>query len=204
VRRWLAIWAAGTLLGATACQHLPGGARNVRECPGALVPTGEIAGEFLIRQSWHVIDGSHAYRFELAVQHHDDALVLVGFHPLGAKLFTVTQRGTAVELVAQPPPALEVPPQNVLRDVHRLLFFALPAPDVDGWVRSTRGAVEISERWESGALRERRLDVRGDPTAAAVVTPASDDGSSEAATRVSHPGCGYEAEIRTLSRRSLP
>jgi hypothetical protein len=49
-------------------------------------------------------------------------LVLVGIHPLGVKLFTLRQRGDEIQVDAQPAPLLEVPPENLLRDLHRIRF----------------------------------------------------------------------------------
>jgi len=75
------------------------------------------------------------------VQKRGDELVLVGLHALGAKLFSVRQVGTRVEVDALPARALAIPPENVLRDLHHLRW-ASTAPE-PGVVRIADGVAEI-------------------------------------------------------------
>jgi hypothetical protein len=188
----------------SACRHLPWGARAVHECPGALVPTQEIEGEFLLREHLRVTAGDRAFGFELAVQKRGDELVLVGLHPLGAKLFSVRQVGSEVSVEAHPAPALEVPPENVLRDVHRVHFFDLPQPPSDGVVEGHRGETQIRERWEAGELRERSVIATGASANAAEVSFSRSASAGEEMASVNNPRCGYRAEFRLLSRQDLP
>lgn len=188
----------------TACQHLPWNARAVRDCPGELVPTQEIEGEFLLRQHLRVTAGDRSFHFELALQKRGDELVLVGLHALGAKLFTIRQIGSDVVVEAHPSPALDVPPENVLRDIHRVNFLRLPHPASDGIVHGRRGSTEIRERWDASKLRERRL-LADDGLEGAVTIEFSEAAAPDGdVAAVNHPGCGYRAEFRTISRRNLP
>jgi len=202
VRGWRRGLAAVALAAGSGFGTFAGGGPSVRDCPCVIPDTGEIAEDFLVRESWQISAGGRSHGLEVAVQVKDRALVLVAFHPLGAKLFTVTQQGTEVEVIASPGPPLEIAPENVLRDVHRIHFFALPPPGFDGPVSMQRDRVHILEQWESGALRERRILVTGEPAARA--TLAFEGGAEAGPVRVDHPACGYVAEVRTLSRRSLP
>jgi len=176
----------------------------VRDCPGELVPTQEIEGEFLLRQHLRVTVGDRSFGFELALQKRGDELVLVGLHALGAKLFTVRQIGSDVVVEAYPAPALDVAPENVLRDIHRVNFFRLPQPSSDGVVHGRRGTTKIRERWEGGKLRERSF-LTDDGVANSVEIEFSETApAGEDFAAVHHPSCGYRAEFRTLSLRSLP
>jgi hypothetical protein len=204
VRGWRFALVAVALAAGSACSTLPGGGPSVADCPGEIGDTGEISEDFLARESWQITAGGRSHGLEVAVQVKDRALVLVAFHPLGAKLFTVTQQGTEVEVIANPGPPLEIAPENVLRDVHRIHFFALPPPGFDGPVSMQRDSVHILEQWQSGALRERRILVTGEPAARAVLTFEGGADTAGSVVRVDHPACGYVAEVRTLSRRSLP
>jgi len=186
------------------CRQLPWNARAIHACPGELVPTQEIAGDFLLRLHLRVSSEGGSFGFELAVQKVGDELVLVGLHPLGAKLFTLRQTGTDVRVEAHPAPALEVPPENILRDVHRVRFLALPPPAADGVVQGRRGTREIREHWEAGRLRERRFFRTGDGEATAEIAFTGTDAAGDESAVLRHHRCGYRSEFRTLSLRSLP
>jgi len=187
-----------------ACQHLPWNARALPECAGALVPSDEIEGEFLLRQHLRVSAGEDSFSMELAVQKRGEELVLVGFHPLGAKLFTVRQVGTEVAIEAHPAPALEVPPENVLRDVHRALFLRLEPPVTDSIVRGLRRGIEIREDWSAGRLRERSFRPPDAEEDTARIAFSVDATTGDDTTSLDHFACGYHAEFRTLSHQDLP
>lgn len=113
---------------AVGCSHLPG-AREVPTCPGPLVSTAEMDGDFLWRGRVRISSGGRTWAFQLVAQKSGDELLLVGLHPMGLKLFTIRQRADRVRVEAQPAPVLEVPPENLLRDLHRLRFAGVLAPD---------------------------------------------------------------------------
>lgn len=115
-------------LSLTACQHGPLRARRVRACPGEIASTASLSGDFLLRQSVRVESGGETWSLQLVSQLRAGELLLIGFDPLGVELFTLRQRELAVEVDALPPPVLEIPPRNLLRDLHRIRFAdALPS-----------------------------------------------------------------------------
>jgi hypothetical protein len=64
------------------------------ECPGRLLPTEEMEGDFLVRQRARVQGEDLDWRLELVAQKRGEELVLIGLDAFGAKLFVVTQRGS--------------------------------------------------------------------------------------------------------------
>jgi len=153
-----------------ACQHGPLRARRVRACPGAIASTASLSGDFLLRQSVRIESGGEAWALQLVSQLHAGELRLIGFDPLGVELFSLRQRELAVEVDALPPPALEIPPENLLRDLHRIRFDnAAPADAdagrraqvdrtrVDGAERATIAPVGCDYRAEYTTLEVREL-----------------------------------------------
>jgi hypothetical protein len=157
-----------------------------------------------MRQHLRLTSGDRTVGMELALQKRGGELVLVGLHPLGAKLFSVRQVGTDLEVEALPAQVLDIPPENVLRDIHRVYFLSLAPPVHDGTIRGVRGETEIRERWETGTLRERSFGADADSPDSARVVFAPVPAAGAPLATVHHTGCGYRAEIRTLSRQSLP
>jgi len=96
-----------------------------RECPGALVPTEQMPGDFLLQQNVRVEGEGLDWAFTLVSQKRGPTLVLVGLDPFGVKLFTLTQHGTEVT-VERPSGRLPLPPVNLLRDLHRARFSRIP------------------------------------------------------------------------------
>lgn len=101
------------------------------ECPGPLVPTQEIEGDFRIRQRVRVQGEDLDWRLELIAQKRGDELVLVGLDTFGGKSFVVTQRGTDVS-VERPRGRLPLPPIDLLRDFHRARLISEDAPPEPG------------------------------------------------------------------------
>lgn len=169
------------------------------ECPGPLVPTGEIPGAFLLRQDVRVRAAEVDAGVRLIVQKKGGRLVLVGFTTLGLEAFTLVQEDTTTTVDSALGPAWPVPPVNLLRDLHRSRFLALPgAPLADGEHRATRGGVAIGETWRDGTLVARTFTGPGETPADAVrVTFAG------ATATIVHPRCGYEATIVTTEERPL-
>ena len=202
-RRRAGALVTAALLGA-GCAHL-GRGRAVPECPGELVASGAIEGEFLLRQRWSVERGGETFTLEVVAQKRGDELVLVGLHPLGAKLFTLRQRGIETRVEAAPAPALEVPPLDVLRDLHRARFLAPAGAGGDGRTSERRDGTEISEWREGGRLRERSFRRLADDR---LVTLRFDEpapgGGDAARVEIENAWCGYRAEVTTLSEQALP
>ena len=146
------------------CRHVPWGGRALPACPGPLVSTLDIPGDFLWRYQVQIdSDGDVGdAAFQLVVQKRGDELVLVGIHALGAELFSVRQIGTRVDVEALPPQALPIPPENVLRDVHRLRFAASAATPEIAWDADGKGA-EIRHPGCGYRARFRLLEERDLP-----------------------------------------
>lgn len=104
---------------------------QARECPGPLVPTEEMLGDFVLQQNVRVQGGDLDWALTLVSQKRGQTLVLVGLDPFGAKLFTLTQRGTEVT-VERPSGRLPLPPVNLLRDLHRTRFLRPGTPPEPG------------------------------------------------------------------------
>jgi hypothetical protein len=104
---------------ALGCATLP---PRLRSCDGPLRSTREIAGDFTrferIRVRGQGVDES----FGLVIQKTGARLVVLGTNAFGAKVFAVTQHGETFESESFVGPTLSVPPENVLRDLHRAYF----------------------------------------------------------------------------------
>jgi hypothetical protein len=131
---------------AGGCRHLAGLPPRLRPCPGPIRSTREIAGDFTRLERIRVRGDGVDESFGLVVQKIGERLVVLGTNAFGAKAFAVTQEGDMLEARSFVGPALSVPPENVLRDLHRAYFLA-PAqiaasprtatPTPDGAIRIT-------------------------------------------------------------------
>lgn len=115
---------------------------RLASCAGALVPTGEIPGELFWRERVRVTGGDVDAGFELAVQKRGDELVVVGWNEFGAQAFSAVQRGSQVELHSELGRALAVPPENLVRDLHRARFGAAPGAGVEVAREGERATIE--------------------------------------------------------------
>jgi hypothetical protein len=189
------------------CRHLPSRSRALPDCPGQWVSTGAIAGDFLLRQQVRIEAGDRVWSLQLVTQKRGDELLLLGLDPFGAKLFTVRQRGLATSVDALPAPLLEVPPLNLLRDLHRERFLALANPGADGTFQATRAGTKIREQVAGGRSRWRSFErLAGDPPGRVELRfeePLAAPGGAARVT-IDNGWCGYRAEITTLSEESLP
>ena len=93
------------------------------------MPTEALGADFVARERLRVTHAGETTGLDLVVQKRGDELVLVGFDPLGAKLFSLVQRGDRVEVEAMPRAVVRVPPINALRDVHRTLLGSIPTAE---------------------------------------------------------------------------
>jgi hypothetical protein len=149
-------------LGLGLSRSLPDGGR---ECPGVLVPTQQIEGEFLQRQSVRVQGDGIDWRLSLVAQKRGDSLLLIGLDAFGGKQFRVTQTGSEVA-VERPRGRLPLPPVNLLLDWQRVRL-AKPGAAPEAGVSITRaadGGVTIEHascgyRVTFVALEETRLPV---------------------------------------------
>jgi len=185
-----------------ACQQWPFRARAVRGCPGALVSSDSLTGDFLLRQSVRIQANDSTWSLRLISQLHDGELRLIGLDPIGVELFSLIQRGREVESDALPPPLLEIPPENLLRDLHRILFLRVAEPGSDAVARSRIGDLEIVEAWEAGRITRRSFSRAGSGRSrdAEVVFSRVDD--AERAT-IENFACRYRSEFTTLDHQEL-
>ncbi len=144
------------LTAALACRHVPPPPAfipvplpRLADCPGSLRPTYEIEGDWVIHERIRVRGDRVDEAYGLVVQKGGPRLVLVGLTPFGATAFTVTQIGVEVWSESKLGPALPVPPENVLRDLHRAHFLATDDPGFEG--RTVERAVDGSVRIASAA-----------------------------------------------------
>lgn len=193
------------LLAVAGCRHLPWGGRALAECPGALVPTDAIAGEFLLRQAARVRAPGIDFPLELAIQKRGGELAVIGISPFGAVLFRAVQTGREARVASALPPAvLPVPPLNLLRDIHRARFLTASRPEGgEGIAVAERDGTLVTERWRDGRRVDRvleRLDARRRETVRVRFVPGDDP----PAVLVENEPCGYRLELQTLSEETLP
>lgn len=112
-----------------ALPRLPGAPPRLADCPGPLLPTGELPpGDFVLRERVRITGGDVDVGFQLVAEKRGERLVLVALNAFGAKAFAVTQQGLRVESESYLGAALQVPPENVLRDLHAARFARRDAP----------------------------------------------------------------------------
>ncbi len=119
-------------------------APRLADCPGTLVPTQELEGDWVIQERARIFAPRVDESYALVLQKRGPTVVLVGLTSFGVKAFAVTQVGvrTFPESFLGP---LPVPPENVLRDLHRAHFLASESPSFEGRVieRGRDGGVRI-------------------------------------------------------------
>jgi hypothetical protein len=168
---------------------------RLADCPGALAPTSAIADGLTLRQLVRITTADLEVGVQLVAQKRGETLTLVGLTTLGLKAFTLTQTGRATQVDAALGRAWPVPPLNLLRDLHRTRFLAVPGgPFTNGEVRTTYEGTAITEVWRDGALVTRTFTRPGaKPTGAVRIEFAADT------VRIANEWCGYEATIVTLA-----
>jgi len=98
--------------------HLP---PRLAACPGPIpsastLPSGDFVWNDRVRYRGGKVDAG----FTLVAEKRADKLVLIGLNTFGARAFSVTQDGDAIETDARLGRALQVPAETVLRDWHAL------------------------------------------------------------------------------------
>ena len=97
---------------------------HIADCPGPLLASAEIpGGDFRLRERVRFAGGGVDLGLELLAERRADRLVVIGWNAFGARVFSTVQRGTLVESDAPLGRALEISPENVLRDLHEARFF---------------------------------------------------------------------------------
>ena len=109
---------------ALGCSALPRPPARIADCAGPLVPTADLpGGDFRLRERVRFVGGGVDLGLELLAERRADRLVVIGFNEFGARVFSTVQRGVEVESDAPLGRALEISPENVLRDLHEARFF---------------------------------------------------------------------------------
>jgi hypothetical protein len=105
-------------------------------------------GDWVIHEQIRVVASGVDESFGLVLQKTGPKLVLLGLTRFGTKAFGVTQIGIETWSESYMGPALSVPPENVLRDVHRAHFLIVddPALDARSVTRDADGAIHIAAR----------------------------------------------------------
>ncbi|HKA15525.1 MAG TPA: DUF3261 domain-containing protein [Myxococcota bacterium] len=96
---------------------------RIPDCDGPLLSTADIpGGDFRLRERVRIAGDGVDLGLELLAERRADRLVVVGFNEFGARIFSAVQRGLEVETESKLGRALEVSPENVLRDLHEARF----------------------------------------------------------------------------------
>ena len=112
---------AALALGCAALPRLPA---RIADCPGPLVPAADIpGGDFRLRERVRIAGGGVDLGLELLAERRGDRLVVIGWNAFGARVFSAVQTGVAIQTDAPLGRAFEIPPENVLRDLHEARFF---------------------------------------------------------------------------------
>jgi hypothetical protein len=172
-----------------------------------LASTGEIAGNFSMRQHIAFEAGDERGGFDALVQKHCDELVVVGLTPFGSRAFSLRQRGVEVEVETRVEIAWPFPPERILLDIHRAFLLPLPDPPPPDGVRELRWKDEVvTERWAAGLLRERRFRrADGMPPEEVVIRYADGISATHPARqlRIDNRRFGYQLEVTTVERHEL-
>ena len=135
--------------------------------------------------------------------HEDRCLELLGQDGffIGAEVFALRHEGAEARVVSSAGPALRVPPENLLRDLHRIRFLTVAgAPYYDEVVEATRGGTRITELWWDEGLNGRTLErADGDPAGAVAIefVPAAEEVRDRREARIENGWCGYSAPTCT-------
>jgi hypothetical protein len=119
---------------------------HLADCPGPLRSTQDLEGNWVVHERIRVVGERVDESFGLVLQKSGPKLVLVGLTPFGAKAFGVTQIGVQTWSQSFLGAALAVPPENVLRDVHRAHFLTGDDAGLDARkvTRDADGVVHIA------------------------------------------------------------
>jgi hypothetical protein len=109
---------------ALGCAALPRPPARIADCKGPLLSTHDIpGGDFRLRERVRIAGSGVDLGLELIAERRADRLVVIAWNAFGARVFSTVQRGLDVESDAPLGRALEISPENVLRDLHEARFF---------------------------------------------------------------------------------
>ena len=149
---------------ACAAHSPPASAPPVSTVAGLVLPSA-VPGDFMARLEVEARYGDQVVRFQAVLQKKADTLTLLGFTPFGTRAFLLQQKGLEITFTPYLERNLPFAPENILLDIDRAYFIALPgAPLSDGEHSAVRDGEEIQETWSGGTLQERRFrTVNGTP-----------------------------------------
>jgi len=196
LRGWFT--SAGVLAVLAGCSHLPWGPRALASCPGVLRPVDAIDGNFVAQQQVRIRTETWDLPLRVVVQKTGGELILIGFDPIGAKLFTLVQKGSTTRVDALPRAVWPISPMSVLRDLHRIRFLAAPRP-AGGSGTTTRSFDDttVTDTWRGGTRVARSLQSPGDRSPTRLRFDAE-------SVSIENPGCGYTSEWTTSSEQAIP
>ncbi|HVR62831.1 MAG TPA: DUF3261 domain-containing protein [Polyangia bacterium] len=155
----LAMAMAMTLALAAGCAHRPPPpAPSALPAPAAaeLPPPDRIPGDLTLRQKLTATSAHGGGSFETILQKRPGMLRVLGLTPFGTRAFLLEQRADKVDFTRYIPHELPFPPTFMLLDIHRVFDRWLDAPPpTDGERSGIVAGQRISERWQSGRLRQR-------------------------------------------------
>lgn len=185
---------AAALAGCATLRLLTYRPARLPRCPGALVSSERIPGEFVSRLRMQITAPEVAVGYDLVLQKKGRRLVLIGLTRFGAKAFSVVQDGRELSVESALGPATVVPPENVLRDIHRARFLSAGAPIESGEVERRIDGERVRDEWREGVLRSREIiDEDGRVTL---------DYIDRREIHIHNQRCGYEAVLVDLGADS--
>jgi len=152
-------WAA-LLLVVAACGPRPSGPVGpaAREYPCILHAPSQLGVDFSVNQHVEATKDGRTGSFDGVLQKAGNDLVIVGLGPAGVRAFVLKQSGDRITFEQAFGPELPFPPRNIVVDVHRAYFKALPPPPSGaGKVTGTIDDETVEEDWLDGHLAERRF-----------------------------------------------
>ena len=171
-----------------------------------LVPTGELAPNFVAQQRLHGRYGEREFTLDVVVQLAEGKLTLIGLTPVGTRAFVLTQAGTEVKLDKYIDRELPFDPRYVLDDVHRVFFRRLPNAQGSGEFAGEDHGEHVTERWQDGKLVQRTFTRPGSAESGPVVINFAGSPSPVIAPEVKLESkrFGYTLDVHTLSQQLVP
>lgn len=193
------------LAGPLACAWLPLSPRR-EGCPVVPVSSAQLPPDASLRAKVEMRIDDREIGFEVVARTQSEQLIVVGLAPYGARLFSVQQRGTELEVDAGSSRRLRHLALWVMDALHRAYWIgpaAVPRSD-DGSTDFVWAGERVSESREGGGRRRTYTRV-GSGSAAPGVTidyPPESVGGPERALKIHSAWCGYDAAIAILDDRS--
>ncbi len=161
--RALTGWILASLLLGCATDSLPEPAQPLAREKSLLVPSGEIEGNFMVRQHISVVSAERSADFEAILQKHCNEFVVLGLSPVGLRLFSLHQSGREIDVETMAAANWPFDPERILLDVHRTYFYPLANPPLKDGIHELGFQQErLQERWHEGRLVERRIAIKRD------------------------------------------